>query len=236
MSSVPDGVRVYAIGDVHGCREQMVSLLSTIGHHREGFAGIAHLVFLGDIVDRGPDSSGVIEHLMHAELPADRLTFIMGNHEEMMLDCCDGQSARYEPWLRYGGVATMASYGVTQRDMLTGKFDLGSAMKSNVPPDHIAFLRSFEDTFTIGDYLFVHAGIRPGTKLERQATKDLRWISSEFLNSKADHGFTVVHGHTINPEIVIRKNRIGVDTGCYNSGILSSLVLEGTNVSSLSTA
>lgn len=235
-ASVPDGVRVYAIGDVHGCREQMVSLLAAIAHHKEGFEGTTHLVFLGDIVDRGPDSSGVIEHLTHAELPADKVTFIMGNHEEIMLDCYDAQGTRYEPWLRFGGVATMASYGVSRENILSGKVDLSAMMKSNVPKRHIAFLRSFEDTLTIGDYLFVHAGIRPGIKFEDQSPKDLRWITREFLNSKADHGATVVHGHTISPKIVIRKNRIGVDTGCYKSGILSALVLEGATVSSLSTA
>jgi serine/threonine protein phosphatase 1 len=214
----------------------MVALLAAIAHHKEGFEGTTHLIFLGDIVDRGPDTSGVIEHLMRAELPADKVTFIMGNHEEIMLDCYEGLGTRYEPWLRFGGVATMASYGVSRGDMLSGKLDLSSVMKRNVPHAHIAFLRSFEDILTIGDYVFVHAGIRPGIKLEEQSTKDLRWITREFLASKADHGFTVVHGHTITPEIVIWKNRIGVDTGCYKSGILSALVLEGATVSSLSTA
>jgi serine/threonine protein phosphatase 1 len=226
-SRVPDGLRVYAVGDVHGCKSQMVHLLEAIERHRAGYTGSTHLIFLGDMVDRGPDSADVLNYVLTADLPADKVTFLMGNHEEMMLDCYDGNVRSFSPWLRYGGLETMESYGVTRDTIFREDFDLGPVMRSAVPLKHIAFLRSFQDRLSLGDYLFVHAGIRPGTMLEDQSPDDLRWITTDFLTDKTDHGFTVVHGHTIAPTVIRRSNRIGVDTGCYRTGILSALVLEG---------
>ena len=232
---LPDGLRVYAIADVHGCKKQMVQLLEAIEHDRTGFSGTTHLVFLGDLIDRGPDSSGVLEHVLTAELPADEVTFLMGNHEEFMLDCYEGKTERYAQWLRFGGIETMKSYGVSREQIFSKGFDLSAAMKLAVPPGHLAFMRSFQDTLRLGDYLFAHAGIRPGTKLEDQSPKDLRWITTEFLTDETDHGFTVVHGHTIGPEIMRQSNRIGIDTGCYKSGVLTALILEGDETSSIAT-
>lgn len=232
-ASVPDGVRVYAIGDVHGCKSQLVRLLEAIGRHRAGYAGATHLVFLGDLVNRGPHSSDVLEYLLTANLPADEVTFLMGNHEEMTLDCYDGKSDRNVMWLQFGGQETLASYGVSAKEINASGFNLGSALKRSVPPAHIAFMRTFQDYVRIGDYLFVHAGIRPGKPLEQQSHADLRWIRGEFLTDKRDHGFTVVHGHTIVPKIVRRSNRIGIDMGCYRTGILAGLLLEGAASSAL---
>lgn len=229
----PDGLRIYAVGDVHGCKSHMIHLLGAIEGHRRGYVGRTHLVFLGDLVDRGPDSSGVLEHLLSTELPADEVTFIMGNHDEIMLDCYDGNADRYSMWLQFGGQETMASYGVSAKELHSSDFDLNAAMKRSVPPSHIEFLRSFQDTLRLGDFVFVHAGIRPGTPLELQTPADLRWIRAEFLTDERDHGFTVVHGHTIVPKIVRRRNRIGVDTGCYRTGILAALILEGKDTSAL---
>lgn len=232
-SRVPDGLRVYAIGDVHGCKSQMVHILEAIERHRTGFAGSTHLVFVGDLVDRGPDSSGVLEHLRTAKLPADEVTFIMGNHEELMLDCYAGRVERYSAWLRFGGMEAMASYGVSAEEIKSFDFDLRAAMRRSIPPEHIVFMRSFKDFCRLGDYLFVHAGIRPGTALEYQIPEDLRWIRGEFLEDERDHGFTVVFGHTIVPKITKRRNRIGIDTGCYRTGILAALILEGADSSAL---
>lgn len=232
-SRIPPGLRVYAVGDVHGCKDQMVHLLGAIERDRAGYAGRTHLVFLGDLVDRGPDSSGVIEHLLTTKLPADDVTFIMGNHEEFMLECYDGKARSNSLWLRFGGQETMASYGVSAKDILSHDFDLGAAMRCHVPPEHIRFIRSFQDTLRLGDYLFVHAGIRPGIPLDDQSPADLRWIRQEFLTDETDHGFTVVHGHTIVHKVVRRRNRIGVDTGCYRTGMLSALILEGTEIATL---
>jgi serine/threonine protein phosphatase 1 len=234
-SSLPEGLRVYAIGDVHGCKNQMVELLRAIDEDRRGYAGRAHLVFLGDLVDRGPASAEVLEHLLTAKLPADEVTFLMGNHEELLLDCYDGKVRRYSPWLQFGGLETMASYGVSAEELGSYDLDLSEIMKRVVPHGHIAFVRSFQNTLRIGDFVFVHAGIRPGTALEHQTPSDLRWIRTGFLNDKTDHGFTVVHGHSIVPKIERRHSRIAVDTGCYRTGILSALVLDGAESSALFT-
>lgn len=223
---VPDGLRVYAIGDVHGCKKEMMRLLDEIERSRSDYEGSTHLVFLGDMVDRGPDSAGVLEHVLTARLPADEVTFLMGNHEEIMLDCYNGKAESYSSWLRFGGIETLASYGVSRETVFSNNFDLSKAMRRAMPPSHISLLRSFKDTLSLGDYLFVHAGIRPGRELEEQSPSDLRWIRTDFLNDKTDHGFTVVHGHTITPNVTRHRNRIGVDTGCFRSGILSALVLE----------
>lgn len=230
---VPDGVRIYAIGDVHGCKHEMVHLLRAIERERATFGGSTHIIFLGDLVDRGPDSSGVLDHLIHAELPADDVTYLMGNHEELMLDCYAGKIERYAGWLRFGGLEALASYGVSEAEINSHDFDLGAALKRSVPSKHISFMRSFEDSLRLGDYLFVHAGIRPGVGLEHQSPQDLRWIRDEFLTHKKCYGFTVVHGHTIVPRILKRRNRIGIDTGCYRTGVLSCLVLEGSDCSAL---
>jgi serine/threonine protein phosphatase 1 len=234
-SRIPEGLRVYAIGDVHGCKAQMVHLLGAIERHRAGYAGATHLVFLGDLVDRGPDTSGVLEYLLTTELPADKVTFIIGNHEEFMLNCYDGDVRSYPRWLQFGGLEAMESYGVSAKEIYSDDCDLSAAMKRAVPPTHIAFLRSFQNTLHLGDFLFVHAGIRPGTPLKDQSPADLRWIGAEFLADERNHGFTVVHGHTIAPNIVRRRNRIGVDTGCYRTGVLSALILEGAETSALVT-
>lgn len=213
----------------------MVRLLDAIDRHRRGYAGKTHLIFLGDLVDRGPASAGVLEYLQVNKLPADDATFLMGNHEELMLDCYDGKIRSYAPWLKFGGLATLESYGVPAKEIFFSKSDLGAVMRDAIPQSHIAFVKTFQDTIRLGDFLFVHAGIRPGIPLEDQSTLDLRWIGSEFLADGRNHGYTVVHGHTISPEIVRRPNRIGVDTGCFRTGILTALVLEGDESGSLKT-
>jgi serine/threonine protein phosphatase 1 len=224
--SVPDGWRVYAIGDVHGCKRQLDRLLDAIESDRARDDLAVHLVFLGDLVDRGPDSAGVIERL-RGTLPANSVTFLAGNHEEVMLDCYDGNAERCGAWLQYGGLQTLESYGLTRTEIFAQPDMLPELMQARIPPDHISFLRTFEDQVRIGDYLFVHAGVRPGISFEEQAPKDLRWIREEFLSDTSDHGSIVVHGHTISEEIEVKSNRIGVDIGCYLNGKLAALVLEG---------
>jgi serine/threonine protein phosphatase 1 len=187
-----------------------------------------HLVFLGDLVDRGPASRQVLERLESRDLPCDVHHFLFGNHEEIFLDVLDGNTEPLEKWVRYGGLQTLESYGIGRDEIFRLGFDLPRLMREKVPEDHVRFLRSFRDSLTIGDYVFVHAGIRPGISLEDQRPADLRWIRGGFLDDEAtDHGFIVVHGHTITEEPDIRPNRIGLDLGCYRSGKLSALVLEG---------
>jgi len=188
----------------------------------------AHLVFLGDLVDRGPDSRGVVERLSRGPLPGVRQSFLMGNHEEAMLKVWDGHTDVIAGWLRFGGVQTLESYGLTRGDIFRSGSDLPKRMREAVPAHHIEFMRGMQDQVRIGDYVFVHAGIRPGCPLEEQQPNDLRWIREEFLCDDRDHGAMIVHGHTITASPVVRANRIGIDTGCYSSGCLTALVLESS--------
>ena len=161
------------------------------------------------------------------ELPGEAATFLTGNHEEVMVACYDGDYALCQKWLQYGGMQTLESYGLSRTEIFDNSNDLPAAIRRAVPERHVNFLRSFDDFLDLGDYIFVHAGMRPGRALEAQESADLRWIRDGFLNDETDHGAIVVHGHTIVPDIEIRPNRIGVDLGCYQSGALAALVLEG---------
>lgn len=225
---VPTGVRVYAIGDIHGCLAELTRLIEAIRADCRDFAGDTHLVFVGDFVDRGPDSAGVLELMVSEDLPGHSRRFLMGNHEEAMLEVIDGDAESISGWLRYGGAQTLESYGIGRGEIYRLGIDLPTRIREVVPQAHVDFLRRLEDQVRIGDYLFVHAGIRPGTPLDEQERFDLRWIRNEFLDDdETDHGVMVVHGHTIASEPEVRRNRIGIDTGCFSSGCLTALVLEG---------
>ncbi|WP_310467752.1 metallophosphoesterase family protein [Sphingomonas sp.] len=225
---VPAGVRVYAVGDVHGCLVELERLLDQIEADAGAIDATVHVVFLGDLIDRGPDSAGVIRRLLDGPLPGHRRSFLMGNHEEAMLRAWDGDGETLRGWLAYGGLETLASYGLDRGDVFRLAGELPRAMREVIPPAHIDFMRGFEDQVRVGNYLFVHAGIRPGVALADQERADLRWIREEFLyDDESDHGVMVVHGHTIVAEPEVRSNRIGIDTGCYSSGRLTALVLEG---------
>ncbi len=222
---VPEGWRIYAIGDVHGCLDQLSRLLDAIDADLRKSDGKGHLIFLGDLVDRGPDSAGVVERLMKGGLPGDRADFLMGNHEEVMVECFDGNLQQCGYWLQYGGLQTLESYGLSRAEILERSGSLPEAMREVVPVEHIEFIRTFGDHITIGDYLFVHAGIRPDVPVAEQSTRDLRWIRAGFLDDLTDHGCCVVHGHTIVSGVEVHRNRIAVDTGCYQTGKLTALVL-----------
>lgn len=225
----PPGVRVYAVGDVHGCVTQLNRLLQIVADECSAALSSTHLVFLGDLVDRGPASAEVVARLERRDLPGDRHDFLMGNHEEIALRVLDGDVEQLEGWLRYGGVQTLESYGIEREEIHRLGLGLPSRMREVIPERHVAFLRSFRDQLRIGDYLFAHAGIRPGIAPAEQSPRDLRWIRQGFLDDSTDHGFLVIHGHTITKEPDIGSNRIGVDTGCYQSGRLTAIVLEGAS-------
>lgn len=224
--AVPAGVRVYAVGDVHGSLEPLNKLLDAIEGDCASADVQSHLIFLGDLVDRGRHSAQVIDRLLTGGLPTDRWDCIMGNHEEVMLECYGGRLETVDGWLGYGGVETLESYGLRSEAIFGSGFDFAAAMRRAIPAHHIRFLKSMKDYVRLGDYLFVHAGIRPGIPVEAQAGQDLRWIRKGFVDDRTDHGMMVVHGHTIVPEVEFRANRIAVDTGCYRTGRLSALVLE----------
>jgi serine/threonine protein phosphatase 1 len=228
-AKVPEGRRVYAIGDIHGRADLLNRLHAEIAlHARE--AGAAHnlILYVGDLVDRGPNSNLVVDMVMADPPPGFGKLCLMGNHEAMMLEFL-GNIGIGMSWALNGGAATLASYGVealagdTEAEWRRAQRELVAA----IPESQLVFLRRLPLYHQEGDYLFAHAGVRPGIALDRQAPDDLLWIREEFLDSDADHGKVVVHGHTVAREVEIRPNRIGIDTGAYASGRLTCLVLAG---------
>lgn len=227
-AAIPAGQRVYAVGDIHGrldLFERLIALIEVDDFERGRMETM--VVLLGDLVDRGPDSAGVLDRARRWGRQRN-VRFIAGNHEEMFLASFERDEA-LRHFLRYGGKETLLSYPIDQktydRATLT---ELREIMPLLVPAEHIAFMRAMESYVRIGDYLFVHAGIRPGIPIEEQQRTDLCWIRGEFLDDASDHGFVVVHGHTITDAVDAKHNRIGIDTGAFSSDCLTAIGLEGT--------
>jgi serine/threonine protein phosphatase 1 len=222
------GYRAYAIGDIHGRDDLLEQLLGRIDEDlRRRPARKSLLIFVGDLIDRGPASAQVIERLRTYRRRGIRPVFLLGNHEEVLLRILGGDASLISNWLRFGGAECLKSYGVSPRG-LSGMEpeDILGILQKAVPAAHAEFLKTFLDTCRFGDYLFVHAGIRPGVELDQQRQTDLRWIREPFLFDDTDHGFVVVHGHTISTEVEERPNRIGIDTGAYRTGVLTALAIE----------
>jgi predicted MPP superfamily phosphohydrolase len=222
------GARAYAVGDIHGRLDLLDRLLARIDRDiasrppRNNY-----IVFLGDLIDRGPESAGVVERLRTWRPHHAKPIFLAGNHEEVLLRIVGGDASVLSDWLRFGGAECAASYGIDV-DALRRLEDEEAQKRvgESIPRAHVEFLQSFADTFRFGDYLFVHAGIRPGIAVEDQARPDLRWIREPFLSDAKEHGVVVVHGHTIVQEVEERPNRIAIDTGAYQSGVLTALAIE----------
>ncbi|MBI1206676.1 MAG: serine/threonine protein phosphatase [Azospirillum sp.] len=235
---LPEGLRLYAVGDIHGRSDLLAQLLEAVEADAAARPNRAKgLVFLGDYVDRGSDSKGVIDRLIACSPDGFRIVYLRGNHEDLMLrflaDLRDGAG-----WLTMGGKATLESYGLPAPVGWPNRDELAMLQRKirwEIPPRHLDFLNRLKPSFSVGDYFFVHAGIRPGVPFERQASADLLWIRDPFLLSSADHGKVVVHGHTIAETPEIRPNRIGIDTGAFATGRLTCLVLEGDQQRFLST-
>lgn len=226
--ALPDGKRVYAVGDIHGRLDLFEALVAAIdADDAAAVPADTTVILLGDLVDRGPDSAGVIA-LAREWQRRREVRILGGNHEEMFLRSFrDLEMFRH--FLRHGGRETVLSYGVDRaRFAQTSLEEAQDLMRETVPAEDIAFLESFEDMVRIGDYLFVHAGIDPRAPIEEQKRHDLRWIREPFLSHPEPYGLVVVHGHTICDDPEDRGNRIGIDTGAYMSGRLTALVLEGT--------
>ena len=229
-AAVPPGTRVYAIGDSHGCTAHLRALHDEIlkdAAAAEGGLERRVLVYLGDYVDRGPDSRGIIEMLVGAPPEGFERVCLMGNHDLLLLRLIDAEEAPHS-WLLHGALDTLESYGVDPALWAEGPAALRAALAATLPEAHADFLRGLEPSHVEGDYFFAHAGIRPGVPLEAQTAEDLMWIRKPFLESKADHGKVVVHGHTPVEAPELRANRIGIDTGAVYGGALTALVLEGT--------
>jgi serine/threonine protein phosphatase 1 len=218
---------VFAIGDVHGRSDLLDQMLDAIDAEQARLGAAEKLiVFLGDLVDRGPDSRGVIDRV-RALVVDGQARLLMGNHEEVLIGAARGDVAAAKSLLRIGGYATLASYGINREAADRGSFeDLAALLLDLIPRADLAFIERGEDMIRIGDYCFVHAGIRPGQPLEAQLPTDLRWIREPFISSKRHHGAVIVHGHTITTEVEDLPNRICIDTGAYRSGRLSAVVLE----------
>jgi len=223
------GYRAYVVGDVHGRLDLLEELLARI--HSELQRRPAErtlLVFVGDLIDRGPSSADVIERLRTYRRDGIQPVFILGNHEEVLLRILRGESQLITKWRWFGGSECLQSYGVESEQLAhLGDDEALAVVRRAIPRNHVEFLESFVDSCRFGDYLFVHAGIRPGIDLDQQSQSDLRWIREPFLLDESDHGFVVVHGHTISPEVQDRPNRIGIDTGAYRTGVLTALAIEG---------
>ncbi len=223
---LPPGLRVYAIGDIHGRADLLDQLHDQIEADLATAPEKAVIVYLGDYVDRGADSHGVIERLTRPRFPNVETVALLGNHEDMLLQFMDAPYGA-SLWLSNGGDATLASYKVKVPASFDDFLLTQRALLGAMPRHHKLFLASLPEQVQYGDYLFVHAGIKPGLPLDRQSREHMIWIRDVFLNSEVDHGLIVVHGHTIVHDVEWLPNRIGVDTGAYTTGRLTALVLEG---------
>lgn len=222
-ATLPPDIRIYAIGDIHGCLDRLTALHAAINADlRARPIADALLLHIGDYIDRGPDSAQVIEYLRGPNpVAGTRMVNLMGNHEDMLLTALEKEDDpdAVAGWLRNGGRETLASWRIPHNLP-------HSQWAERLPKPDLRFIHSLAVSHREGGYLFVHAGIRPGVELEEQDRHDLIWIREPFLSSKADFGVVVVHGHTPARAPVIRHNRIGIDTGAVYGGDLSCAILE----------
>jgi serine/threonine protein phosphatase 1 len=236
-ASLPTGLRIYAIGDVHGCLDLLDELLARIR------ADIARrpvekllYVFLGDYVDRGPASRQTIDRLIEHGKTSETV-FLKGNHELLAIKCLSDPTL-FDQWQRLGGLETLVSYGVRPESPASAKqvVALQSAFHHALPQAHLRFFRDLQNSFVCGDFFFVHAGVKPDVELSQQKENDLVWIRGEFLSSNRDFGKIIVHGHTPTREVEVRPNRINIDTGAFATGRLTCLVIEDATLSVIDTS
>jgi len=239
---LPPGTVVYAIGDIHGRADLLAELHDAIAAHAAGRDATRRLiVYVGDYVSRFPRARDVVRMLLAPAPRGFTRVCLKGNHEDTVVRFLDGELRAGRHWMQYGGDATLAEYGVhssvaVDRAQAADLEAVRRRFTRALPRAHELFLRSLALSHREGGYAFVHAGLRPGVRPERQAVGTMLWIRDRFLRSEADFGCTVVHGHTIAPAPEVRRNRIGIDTGAYRTGVLTCLVLEGRSRAFLQTA
>ena len=228
-ASAPADTRIYAVGDIHGRADLLSEIIVRIDDDIRR-RPIAHTVevYLGDYVDRGPDSRTVLD-LLSVRLVANRAVCLRGNHEAVMEGFLQ-DPAILQHWLPLGGMQTLASYGIELHDENETAFDLHRRFVDAFPRAHELVMQCMRDQFSCGDFLFVHAGIRPDIPIEHQDVNDLIWIRNEFLDSTRDHERFIVHGHTPVPHPDIRHNRINIDTGAWRTGTLTCIAIEGSTI------
>jgi serine/threonine protein phosphatase 1 len=229
--SLPDGLRIYALSDIHGCADLLERAFASIDAdiQRKKAGRLLH-VFLGDYIDRGLDSRRTLDLLIERARHND-IVFLKGNHEDVLLDFLRDPT-RLHDWRQFGGLQTLISYGIrpSLNPGIGEQVDLARAFTAALPPDHRRFLEDLKPSFSCGDFFFAHAGVRPGVDLGAQQEEDLLWIREEFLNSPLDFGKFIVHGHTPVKEPDLRPNRLNIDTGAYATGQLTLLRIEGAEL------
>lgn len=229
IPQVPKNRRIYCIGDIHGCADLLQTLHHKISADAESYEGRNTVVYLGDYIDRGEQSSQVIDILLSQPLKGFDSVFLRGNHEQAMLDFIAFPKDA-AAWLAFGGRQTLNSYSIPLATIPSMRHigKLAQELDEALPDTHREFIaKTCRNSWQCGSYYFVHAGIRPGVPLEKQTQQDQLWIRDEFLSSTINHGCIVVHGHSISQTPEIHPNRIGIDTGAYSTGVLTCLVLEG---------
>jgi serine/threonine protein phosphatase 1 len=224
------GERIYAIGDIHGRTDLLQRMMVAIGRHSSarGLPQRMHIIVIGDVIDRGPDSRGALEWLDEARHRMPDLLILLGNHEEMLLRALAGDEGTLRGWMRVGGAETVRSFGLEPYVEGEDAVPWVQALRQAVPTAWSDWIASWPLTARSGDYLFTHAGLRPGVSIKRQARQHYLWGHEAFMADERDHGAVIVHGHTIIPEAEIRANRISIDTGAYASNMLSAICLDGT--------
>ena len=226
---LPIDHRLYCVGDIHGCIDLLQEVHQKIALDALTFDGRKILVYLGDYIDRGMYSKQVIESLLVDNFSNFETIFLLGNHEQVLLQfLLSKDDAIAHDWFRFGGLSTLISYGINVRGIPTAKDlpGLRAELMKKLPSTHLCFFEHLALNYEIGGYYFVHAGIKPKIKLHLQRPEDLLWIREEFLTSDVFHGKIIVHGHSVTEEPEICPNRIGIDTGAYMSGKLSCAVFE----------
>lgn len=229
--------RIYCIGDIHGRLDLLKQIHQAILADAGAYPHAISVLYIGDYVDRGSQSMQVIDYLLSEPLPDFESIFLLGNHEQVLLEFLhDPMSAAN--WFNFGGLSTLVSYDVkiTGIPRLEQLNDLSLAFQEKIPESHLKFFQQLLTCYEKDGYYFVHAGVLPGVKLKNQRPEDMLWIRDKFLDNTRFHGKVIVHGHSITDSPVVYANRIGIDTGAYSSGILSCLVLEGEERRFLSTA
>lgn len=236
-SAIPDGQRVYAVGDVHGRADLLERLLAEIDRDDSSRTPArTEIIFLGDLVDRGPDSKRVLDLVIDLDRSGRTVRVLRGNHDDVFLRATKGDARATRHLHKMGGRPTLLSYGISEEEYdQVGYAELTRHLHELVPPHHVALLEGMENMAVVGDYVFVHAGVRPGVPLDEQTREDLCWIRNDFLDHRGDFGGLVVHGHSISDEVDVRPNRIGIDTGAYASDRLTAVGLEGSERWFLST-
>ena len=231
LPATAPGERIYAVGDLHGRLDLLQVLLRQL-ELDAGSRGPAStkLLFLGDVIDRGPQSRALIELIRRSQADGEGVLLLCGNHEELLLASADGNAMAQNVWLGNGGDATLRSFGIAPELFATSPVkERADLIRQHLGQEVLDWLRSLPLCYRSGDYYFCHAGVRPGVSLDAQLREDLLWIRDEFLVSRAWHGAVIVHGHSEADAVEEVDNRINVDTGAYRTDILTAIGLEGTS-------